>query len=79
MASRGFQTVGDLRREASGDRLEIVRNTFRGAEGREPSDFEMVAGVAAIHGIEDRNKIASAVKEQIAFLDAWIKLRAEFG
>lgn len=79
LVSRGFQTVGDLRKETSGHRLEIVRNTFRGAEGQEPGNFEMVAGIAAIRGIEDENQIASAVKEQIAFLDAWLKLRAELG
>jgi putative GTP pyrophosphokinase len=79
LASRGFQTVGDLRRESSGRRLEIIRNTFRSSEGREPGNFEIVAGVAATRGIEDEASIASAVREQIAFLDAWMQLRTEFG
>lgn len=78
MASRGFGTVGNLRSEASGQRLEIVRNTFRSSEGRKPSNFEVVAGIAAIRGITDENLVAEAVKGQIAFLDAWMALRKEF-
>lgn len=79
LASRGFQTVGDLRRECSGARLEIIRNTFRNTVGREPGNFEIVAGVAAARGIAEEAEIALAVKEQIAFLDAWMKLKDEFG
>ncbi len=78
LASRGFQCVGDLRKGCVGARLEIVRNTFRNAEGREPGNFEVVAGVAATRGIENETEIAVVVKEQIAFLKAWMKLKDEF-
>jgi putative GTP pyrophosphokinase len=79
LASRGFRSVGDLRKEASGRRLEIVRNTFRSSEGREPGNFEVVAGLAAIRGVDDEDGIAAAVREQIAFLEAWLKMRKDIG
>jgi len=79
LASRGFRSVGDLRKEASERRLEIVRNTFRSSEGREPGNFEVVAGLAAIRGVDDEDGIAAAVREQIAFLEAWLKMRKDIG
>jgi putative GTP pyrophosphokinase len=79
LASRGFRTVGDLRRELTGPRLESIRNIFHGVKGRVPNNFEIVAAVAACRGIEDPNKIVAAVKEQIAFLDVWGQLRSELG
>jgi len=78
LASRGFLTVGDLRAGASGHRIEIVRNVFRNSEGREPGNFEIVAGIAAIRGVSDEEKIAALVRGQIAFLAAWLDLRDEF-
>ena len=75
LASRGFHVVGDLRKEASGRRLEIVRNTFRSTVGREPGNFEVVAGLAAIRGLLDVDTIAAAMRKQIEFLEASLKLQ----
>lgn len=78
LASRGFNTVGELREGASGNRAEVIRNTYRSYRGRLPTDFETVAGIAAISGISDDARLADAIKSQIDILEAWRGLKQEF-
>ncbi len=77
LASRGFGTVGDLREGSAGNRLEAVRNTYRSYRGRLPSDFETVAGIAAIRGLVDEAKIGGVIRSQIDVLEAWWGLKQE--
>jgi putative GTP pyrophosphokinase len=76
LASRGIASVGQLREEATSHRLELIRKTYREYRDRPPSDFETVAGVAAIRGLDDNEaSIADAVKGQIDILEAWRGLK----
>lgn len=68
LVSRHIETVGELRTEATHERMEMIRAVYRGAEGRPPNHFEVVASVAAIRGLTDRKDIEDAVKSQIEFL-----------
>jgi putative GTP pyrophosphokinase len=78
LASRGFPSIGDLHDTATTRNLEIIRNTFRNVEGTDPGNFDIVAGIAAIRGLEDESAIVTAIKAQIAFLSAWENLKSEF-
>jgi putative GTP pyrophosphokinase len=77
LASRGSRTVGDLRDGGSPRRLEIIRNTYRNSEGRPPSNFELVAGIAAMRGLTDEHDMVAALRAQIDFLNAWEKLKPD--
>ena len=79
LASRGVESVGNLRSTATTRNIEIVRNTFRSVEGQEPRNFDIVAGIGAIRGIKDERQISRAVKTQIEFLKVWEKIREELG
>lgn len=78
LASRGIGSVGQLREEATTHRLGLVRQTYREYRVRPPTDFETVAGVAAIRGLDDdETAIVNAVKGQIDILEAWRGLKNE--
>ena len=67
--------MGDVKDQASGGKIEIIRNIYRNIEGDVPSDFEVVAALAAIHGSKDDEDIQDAIKSHIEFLKAWAKLK----
>lgn len=73
--SRGIESVGILLDVATANRMEIVRNVYRRTEGRAPDNFEIVASLAAIKGIESEELIIEAINTQITFLKAWVELR----
>lgn len=75
--SRGIKAVGDLRATASVKIIEIIRNSYRVHEGRDPIGFEIVANLAAIRGITDENELPNVIGAQIDFLKAWEKLKQE--
>ena len=77
LASRGFSTVGDLRAGGTTRRVEIVRNAYRSIKGQTPGNFDIVAGIAAMRGLNQEQEMIGALKAQIEFLDAWEKLRRE--
>ena len=76
--SRGFTTVADLRKGCSPKKLEIVRNTCRRLQGRDPSSFEIVAGIAAVKDIDDEPEMVNVVKAQIDFLKVWVEIKKDF-
>jgi hypothetical protein len=76
LASRGIVSVGELREEATGHRLELIRTTYREYRDRTPTDFETVAGVAAIRGLDDDGAaITHAIRGPIDLLEAWQGLK----
>jgi putative GTP pyrophosphokinase len=77
LASRGFNTVGDLREGASGNRIELIRRIYSNHKSRHPSSFETVAGIAAIRGLDEEPDIIDAIKSQIDILEAWQDLKLE--
>jgi putative GTP pyrophosphokinase len=73
--SRGIESVGVLTDMANPQLIDIIRNTYRAYERRTPDNFEIVASLAAVHGINDESKIIAAIKTQIDFLKAWEELK----
>jgi len=73
--SRGIETVGMLLDVATVARMDIIRNTYRGQDGRSPDNFEVVASLAAIKGMEEQEKIVEAIRTQINFLKAWEEIK----
>lgn len=78
LASRSIQSVGELRENATSRRLDLIRRTYRDYRDRPPTDFETVAGVAAIRGLDDDEaQVADVIRGQIDILEAWIGLKKE--
>jgi putative GTP pyrophosphokinase len=78
LASRGIQTVGELRENATAHRLEVIRKGYRDYRNRQPTDFETVAGVAAARGLDDDEAaILDAIRGQIDILEAWMGLKQQ--
>lgn len=73
--SRGVDTVGKLRAVATPKNVETIRNTYLSSEGRAASNFEIVASLAAIAGVQDDTTIVSGIRTQIEFLKAWEQLK----
>ena len=77
LASRGIEKVRDLQEAASGNIVDIIRNTYRNHTGREPINFEIVACLAAIDQSEEHRDIEMAVRSQIDYLKGWEALKKE--
>jgi ppGpp synthetase/RelA/SpoT-type nucleotidyltranferase len=75
LVSRGISTVAALRQVAATRTMDLIRNTFRAHEGRDPTNFEVVASLAAIRGETSEAAMTKAVRTQIEFLKAWEDLR----
>jgi putative GTP pyrophosphokinase len=75
LVSRGIETVGRLRSVATNRRLEIIRNIYRGEEGRTPSNFEVVANLANLVGSNSEEEAMERVKAQISFLRVWQEMK----
>lgn len=77
LASRGLEIVGELRSVATTHNLDLIRATFKTAEDRIPTHFDVVASLAAIKGlVAERDKV-QAIKSQLEFLQAWEKLKKD--
>lgn len=78
LASRGIQVIGQLRENATARHLDLIRKTYREYRDRPATDFETVAGVAAIRGLDDDDaQVTDAIKGQIDILEAWVGLKKE--
>ncbi|MDQ3817226.1 MAG: RelA/SpoT domain-containing protein [Thermoproteota archaeon] len=75
LTSRGIKTVGKLRDIASGGRIELIRRTYQESEKRNPTNFEIVASLAAIQEIEDDTQAIEAIRTQIEFLRTWLRIK----
>lgn len=73
--SRGLEVVGHLSREATVRKLDLIKNTYRSYEGREPRDFELVACIAITSNMPDNDSLVDVIKGQISFLKAWDVLK----
>lgn len=78
LTSRGVILVGDLRRLASVNRLEVIRNTYRIEERRSPKNFEIVASLVATADVEQEEQLVDRIKAHIAYLRAWEELKQNF-
>jgi putative GTP pyrophosphokinase len=76
LASRGFDRVTDLSEGAAGDRIDVIRNTYRVHCGRAPTDFETVAAIAAIKGLQGE-RMPDVIKTQIDILEAWMGIKRD--
>jgi hypothetical protein len=76
--SRGIETVHKLREVGTPANIELVSNTFRRHEKRSPTNFEIVASIAALREIEEAESKITAIETQIEFLKAWESLKRKF-
>lgn len=78
--SRGVTTVGIFRKLATPKRLEMIRNTYRSDKGRVPTNFEVIASLANLSGVEEgyEEEELKLIRAQIAYLDAWDMLKKDF-
>jgi len=77
LVSRRINTVGDLRAEATPEKMEIIKTVYTSDEGRQPNNFEIVACIATTRGITENNEMKEVVKSQIDFLKAWEKIKKD--
>lgn len=75
--SRGVETVGHLLTLASPSRQEIIRNTYVSVTGRDPTNLEVVATLAAMHGATDEDEERRRIKLQIDYSDAAGSIRQD--
>lgn len=75
LASRRLVLVADLRRVATLPRIEMIKNTIRSEEGRDPKNFEIVATIATTSDMEEESRLADYVRSQLLFLRAWDGLK----
>lgn len=78
LSSRQVTNVAALRKLATIERLEFIRNTFRSDKGRAPINFEVVATLAALGLAKTKEEELGLIKAQISFLDAWDTLKQAF-
>ena len=78
LASRGINSVGELREQATGRRLDVIRRTYHDYRSRSPTDFETVAALAAARELDEGHPgLSEAVKAQIDIVEAWRGLQSE--
>src|SRR5205085_1424653 len=75
LASRGIRTVGEIRAVGTPHSTQVIRNTYRLVEGREPNNFKMVTNLANLPGVDSDVEIVRRVKAQIELLKSWLEFR----
>lgn len=78
LVSHGIKTIHDLKELGTTNRIETIRNTYRHVLGRNPIDFEVVANLATLIGVEDEEEELDLIKTQILFLETWDSLKKSF-
>lgn len=76
LTSAGVMTVGRLHAVATPHRRDVINNTYLTEEGRSPTNFEVVAGLAAIAASTDPHD-AEIVRANIRLLRTWKQLQAD--
>jgi putative GTP pyrophosphokinase len=69
--SRGIRTVQELREVATVRRIDLIRNTYLLEGGRPPINFEYVANLANLFGIEDEKETIERIRSHRDFLEFW--------
>ncbi len=77
MASRGINSVGELRRLGTPGTVELIRHTYLNSVGRQPSNFEIVANLANLSGVASHAAQVERIRAQIEFLDIWVQIKGE--
>jgi len=73
--SRGVEIIDDVVKNATVRKLEIIKNTYRSLEGREPCNFEFIACIAMTSSLPDDESLVDSITAQISFLKAWDALK----
>lgn len=79
LASRGISHVAVLRQVASTRNLDLIRNVITNEKRRPASNYELIAGLAAVRGTQVHAEAVEAVRTQMAFLKAWERVRDKIG
>lgn len=69
--SRGIGTVHELRQVATPRRLELIRNVYLQEAGRQPGNFEYVANLANLSGVEEEAEMTERIRSHREFLEYW--------
>jgi putative GTP pyrophosphokinase len=77
MASRGINSVGELRQVGTPGTVELIRHTYLNTVGRQPSNFEIVANLANLAGVPTHSSRLDRIRAQIEFLDLWVQMKGE--
>jgi putative GTP pyrophosphokinase len=75
MASRGIESVGALRGLGTPSNVELIRHTYLNTDGRAPSNFELVANLANLAGLDTENLKVERIRAQIEFLNLWVQIK----
>lgn len=71
LESRGVETVHELTRLASKERIALVRSVYEAEAGRPPRSFEVVANLVNAAGAEPGPEMADRIRTQMELLQAW--------
>lgn len=69
--SRGIETIHELREVAAPRRLELIRNAYLQDGGRQPINFEYVANLANLEGVEEETEVVERIRAHREFLEYW--------
>jgi putative GTP pyrophosphokinase len=78
LRSRGVKTIKDFVNLANPKRLETIRNTYITVTGRPPDNFELIASLGSLKGINPGENEIQHVESQIQFSRFWNKFRKQF-
>lgn len=77
LKSRGVDTIKELVKLATPQRLETIRNTYITKTGRSPDSFELVASLGALKGVKV-GESKSLVESHIEYSRFWNRFRKRF-
>lgn len=69
--SRGIRTVQELRGVATARRIDLIRNAYLLEGGRQPINFEYVANLANLYGVDDEKETIERIRAHREFLEFW--------
>jgi putative GTP pyrophosphokinase len=75
--SRGIKTVGQLLKLAAPSRLELISNTYVSVAGRDPTNLEIIATLAAVRGASSHAEAIRRIKLQMDYLGATDTIRSQ--
>lgn len=77
LVSRGIGTVHELRSVATPRRVELIRNVYLQEAGRQPVNFEYVANLANLTGVDDENEMVERIRSHREFLEYWASFKRQ--
>jgi putative GTP pyrophosphokinase len=75
--SRGIKSVGQLLKLAAPSRLELIGNTYVSVAGRDPTNLEIIATLAAVRGASSHAEAIRRIKLQMDYLGATDTIRSQ--